>query len=91
MVALLVAPRHIGGNKVARASHHIVPNSAGGWDVKRSGAQRASGHFSTKEQAVDAGRRISRNQGTEFIIHGKDGRIQSADSHGNDPCPPKDR
>lgn len=77
--------------RMARTSYHIVPNSTGGWDVKCSGARRASGHFSTKGQAVDAGRRISRNQGTEFIIHGKDGRIQSADSHGNDPCPPKDR
>lgn len=24
-----------------------------------------------------------------FVIHGLDGRIQSADSHGGDPHPPK--
>ena len=72
-----------------RSSHHVVPNSNGGWDVKRGGAQRSSGHYSTNQEAVDAGRQISRNQGTEFVIHGKDGRIQSADSHGNDPYPPK--
>ena len=74
---------------MTRSSHHVVPNSNGGWDVKRGGAQRSSGHYSTKQEAVDAGRQISRNQGTEFVIHGKDGRIQSADSHGNDPYPPK--
>lgn len=74
---------------MSSSSHHVVPNTNGGWDVKRSGAQRSSGHFSTKKQAVDAGRVISRNQGTEFVIHGKDGRIQSADSHGKDPYPPK--
>ena len=66
-------------------SHHVVPNPAGGWDVKRSRAKKASRHLDTKEKAVDAGRKISRNQGTEFVIHRKDGTIQRKDSHGNDP------
>lgn len=66
-------------------SHHVVPNPAGGWDVKRSGAEKASRHFDTKDRAVDAGREISRNQGTEFVVHRKDGTIQRKDSHGNDP------
>ncbi|MFQ5432266.1 MAG: DUF2188 domain-containing protein [Nitrospinota bacterium] len=70
-------------------SHHVVPNADGGWDVKKSGSNRASGHFDTKRDAVDAGRKISRNQGTEFVIHGKDGKIQQKDSHGNDPFPPE--
>lgn len=74
---------------MARSSHHVVHNSKGGWDVKRSGAKRSSGHFMTKEQAVSAGRQISRNQGTEFVVHGMNGRIQSADSHDSDPCPPR--
>ena len=72
-----------------RKTHHVVHNPNGGWDVKRGGAQRSSGHFDTKVEAIDAGRQISVNQGTEFLIHGLDGRIQSSDSHGNDPCPPK--
>ena len=70
-------------------SHHVVPNPKGGWDIKREGAERSSGHFDRKQEAVDAGREISRNQGTEFFIHGQDGRIQRRDSHGNDPHPPK--
>ena len=74
---------------MARSSHHVVHNPNGGWDVKRGGAQRSSGHYPTKEQAVNAGRQISRNHGTEFVIHGLDGRIQSAGSHGGDPHPPK--
>lgn len=74
---------------MARSSHHVVHNSNGGWDVKRNGAQRSSGHFETKEEAVNAGRQISQNQGTELVIHGMNGRIQSSDSHGNDPYPPK--
>lgn len=70
-------------------SHHVVSNPNGGWDVKKGGAERASGHFGNKSDAVDAGRQISRNQQTEFVIHGKDGKIQQKDSHGNDPHPPK--
>lgn len=70
-------------------SHHVVPNRDGGWDVKRGGADRSSGHFETKRDAVDQGREISRNQGTELRIHNKDGRISQSDSHGRDPNPPK--
>ena len=72
-------------------SHHVVHNPDGGWDVKRSNSDRSSGHFTNKQDAIDAGREISRNQGTEFYIHGQDGKIQKKDSHGNDPCPPKDK
>lgn len=66
-------------------TYHIVPNAGGGWDVRRGGADRASRHFDTKQQAVDRGREISRNAGTEFKIHNQDGRIAQSDSHGNDP------
>ena len=83
------AQMHTGGEIMARDTHHVVHDPNGGWNVKRGGSQRASGHYDTKEQAVEAGRIISRNQGTEFIIHGMDGKIQSSDSHGNDPFPPK--
>jgi len=71
------------------SQHHVVPNPEGGGDVRRDGASRSGGHFDTKQGAVDAGRKISRNQGTEFVIHNRDGRIADRDSHGNDPYPPK--
>ena len=70
-------------------SHHVVHNPEGGWDVKRSGSERSSGHFDRKQDAIDSGREISRNQQTEFYIHGQNGKIQRKDSHGNDPFPPK--
>ena len=72
-----------------KGSHHVVHNPDGGWDVKRGGSERSSGHFDRKQDAIGSGREISRNQGTEFYIHGQDGKIQSKDSHGNDPFPPK--
>lgn len=70
-------------------THHVVPNPDGGWDVKRGGASRASGHFDTKRAAVERGREISRHQRTEFRIHNRNGQIASSDSHGHDPYPPK--
>lgn len=70
--------------------HHVVPNPNGGWDVKKDRAQRSSCHTDTKQQAIDVGREFSRNQGTELTIHNRDGRISNPDSHGHDPCPPKD-
>ena len=70
-------------------THHVVPNSdRGGWDVKRGGASKASKHFNTKAEAEQYGREVSRNQITEFLIHGRDGKIQRSDSHGNDPYAP---
>ena len=73
---------------MSRKQHHVVPNSNGGWDVVKPGAGRVSVHADTKKEAIDQGRRISRNQGTEFVIHNKNGRISDSDSHGNDPFPP---
>lgn len=73
-----------------RKEHHVVPNPNGGWDGKRDGAKRASVHTDTKAEAERLTRQISQNQGTELVIHGKDSKIQRSDSHGNDPCPPKD-
>ncbi len=69
--------------------HHVVPNPHGGWDVKRSGGEKASAHTETKQQAIDKGREISRNQQTELVIHNQDGRISGSDSHGHDPFPPR--
>jgi hypothetical protein len=71
-------------------THHVVHNPNGGWDVRRGGAERASVHRDTKQEAIDAGREISQHQQTELRIHNKrDGRIAQSDSHGGDPYPPK--
>lgn len=74
-----------------RKTHHVVPDPKGGWNVKKGGAERSSGHFDNKKDATDRGREISRNQGSELIIHNRDGKISNSDSHGGDPCPPKDK
>ena len=77
---------------MARKSHHVVPNKEkGGWDIKKGGGKKSLKHTDLKKEAVDIARKISRNQKSELVIHGQDNRIQKSDSHGGDPCPPKDK
>ncbi|WP_440216215.1 DUF2188 domain-containing protein [Chromobacterium piscinae] len=66
-------------------THHVVPNPEGGWDVKKGGGEKSIKHTDTKQEAVDIARGISKNQQSELVIHNKDGKIGSKDSHGNDP------
>ncbi len=76
---------------MAKKSHHVVPDPKGGWSVKKGGATRASKHFDSKQEAINWGRDLSRKQRSEFFVHKKDGTVQTRDSHGKDPCPPRDR
>ena len=69
-------------------SHRVTPRGDK-WALKRDGAERASGVFDTQKAAVDAGRVVSKNQNTEFVVHGRNGRIRLKDSHSRDPYPPK--
>jgi len=73
-----------------RDTHRVMPHDQG-WQVKRDGDQKASHVADTKKAAEKIAREISRNQGTELQIHGKDMKIQRSDSHGKDPCPPVDK
>ncbi len=67
---------------------HVVPNK-GKWSVRRAGATRASGTYTTQQEAIDKAKDIAQNQRTELYIHGRDGRIRERNSYGNDPHPPK--
>lgn len=73
------------------ANQHVVPNPNGGWDVKGAGNSRATRHTDTQREAINIAKGIARNQNSEAIIHGRDGRIRDKDSYGNDPIPPRDR
>jgi hypothetical protein len=73
---------------MSKPGQHVMP-SGDKWSVRRAGAERASATFSTKPEAVQRGREIAKNQGTELYIHGRDGRIQTRNSYGSDPYPQK--
>ena len=51
------------------------------------GAGRTGGMYDTKTKAITAARGMARNQITELVVHGRDGRTQLKDGH--DPYAPK--
>src|SRR6476660_4734236 len=87
--------RRIEGAFMAKSNQnvrHVVPNPAGGWDVKKGHAGRSSGHSDTQAEATKRAAEIVKNAGGgEVRIHGKDGKIRDADTiaPGNDPYPPR--
>jgi len=76
---------------MSRKTHHVVPDIEDGWNVRKGGAARASKHFDTKEEAIQWARQVSSNQGSELLIHRKDGVISDSRSFGKDPNPPRDK
>lgn len=57
--------------------------------MKGAGNSKNTTICNTQKEAIDIARQISRNQGSELFIYGKDGRIRERDSHVNDPFPPE--
>lgn len=57
--------------------------------VRKAGAAKATRVFPTQREAVEAARKIARNQKTELYVHGRDGRIRDRSTFGSDPYPPK--
>lgn len=73
---------------MSRKNQHVVKHTQG-WAVRSEGATRVGSVHRTQAEAIDRGRAAAREQGTELVVHGRDGRIRARDSHGNDPNPPK--
>ena len=75
---------------MSKRNQHVTPRSDG-WAVKGAGASKASSVHQTQADAINRARELARDQNTELIVHGRDGRIRARDSHGNDPFPPRDK
>lgn len=72
-----------------KKNQHVVP-LGNGWAVKREGSSRFTIITETQKDAIAVARGIAKNNKSELIIHGKDGKIRDRDSYGNDPYPSKD-
>lgn len=73
---------------MAGKNQHVVPHS-GGWAVRGAGNSRASSVHPTQAGAAQVARSSAQRQGSEVLIHGRNGQIRARDSYGNDPHPPK--
>jgi hypothetical protein len=69
-------------------NQHVVPTD-NGWGVKGEGNGRLTKEFDTQAEAITYGEGIAKNQGSELLIHGRNGQIRERNSYGNDPYPPK--
>ncbi|EGO2582048.1 MULTISPECIES: DUF2188 domain-containing protein [Enterococcus] len=72
-----------------KKNQHVVPNNNGGWSIKGAGNSKYTAHFETQAKAIEQATKISKNQRSELVIHGKNGQIREKNSYGNDPFPPK--
>lgn len=74
---------------MSKGKNQHVTKHQGGWQVKGAGNDKATKVTGTQKEAIDIARNIAKNQESELLIHGKNGRIRQKDSHGNDNYPPK--
>lgn len=70
-------------------NQHVTPHKDGGWQVIGNNNLKATVRTDTQAKAIERARKIAKNQESELVIHGKDGRIREKDSYGNDPFPPR--
>jgi uncharacterized protein YdaT len=80
--------KNIGDDKMSK-NQHVTPRKDGLWQVKGAGNSRATKLTKTQGDAVRVARGIAINQKSELVIHGKNGRIRTKNSYGNDPFPPR--
>ncbi|WP_184205917.1 DUF2188 domain-containing protein [Prosthecobacter dejongeii] len=69
-------------------NQHVVP-SKDGWAVRGAGNERLTSRHETQAQAIQAARQIAINQGSEMLIHGRNGQIRERNTYGPDECPPR--
>ncbi|MEJ7830871.1 MAG: DUF2188 domain-containing protein [Segetibacter sp.] len=75
---------------MAKKNQHVIP-LGNGWAVKGEGSKKFTVITETQKDAITVAREIAKNNKSELVIYGKDGKIRDKDSYGNDPNPPKDR
>lgn len=69
-------------------NQHVTPHPDG-WQVKGAGNSKATAVTKTQAEANEIAKGIAKNQQSEVLIHGRDGKIRDKNSYGNDNYPPK--
>lgn len=72
-----------------RNNHWISQRPDGQWADTREGAERASGLYTTQQQAFEAAREAAQREGGEVFIKNREGQIRERNTYGQeDPFPP---
>jgi hypothetical protein len=77
-------PKEYGGYFMKKPFIHVV-HKQGAWAIEEEGAEDIMQSFENKEEAMNAGRKIAKQNQVELIVHRQDGSIGERDSYGNDP------
>ena len=63
---------------------HVVPSDKG-WRVEIEGTGGARATHKTQADAAKSARRIARQNKTELLIHGRNGRVRDRSTYRRDP------
>ena len=67
---------------------HVSKQGSSNWKVTQNG-ERLSTH-QTQRAAIERATLHAKQDRVDVVTHGRDGKIRSKDSYGNDPNPPRD-
>jgi uncharacterized protein (UPF0262 family) len=68
---------------------HVVKSKNGDeWSVKTENSQKAYRNVSTQQEAIEIGKNVAKNNSSELLIHGVNGKIREKNSYGDDKYPP---
>ncbi len=67
----------------------VGPTGEGTWEVDRGGTTIST--HRTQKTAIEKAAPLAKRERTDLIIKGRNGRVRSKDSHGNDPSSIKDK
>ena len=65
---------------MARRSQHVVPRD-NKWAVRKTGSDKVTRKFDTKEEAIQVARKLARKQKTIVYIFGSNGQISERESY----------
>ena len=72
---------------MGKNQHVVKVNNS--WGVRGEGNSKITKIVPTQKEAIHIGKGIAKNQNSELIIHGTNGKIREKNSYGNDQCPPR--
>lgn len=70
---------------MSKGKNQHVTKHENGWQVIGAGNNKATAITNTQAEAIEIAKQIAKNQQSEVLIHGLDGKIRDKNSYGNDP------
>ncbi|QSB27824.1 DUF2188 domain-containing protein [Flavobacterium sp. CLA17] len=73
---------------MTKKNQHVVPKGDN-WAIRGAGNSKVTKVVSTQKEAVQIARKFAINQGSEMLVHGRNGQIRERNTYGKDSFPPK--